>query len=613
MTETPWHFIRPNEANRYPRRIVCLDTEARIRETRKYERQTFRLAVASFDLIDPATMEPRKSELTTVFEPEHLWEWITAKCKSKSRTVCFAHNLSYDLRISDGLRILHSLGWELTFLTLDTNRTVARFRKRGASLLLVDLSSWFPAPLDRVGDRVGIKKVPLPSQTASETDWAKRCIRDVEITREAALRLLKWLESNDLGSFRLTGPAQAMAAYRHRFMPRNSMLVHRDPDALAAERRAVWAGRCEVWRHGEVKGKLYEWDYRLAYLTIARETYLPIRLRGVLEDPSVQNVLRLSKSRCVLSDVTITTECPTVPTKSPDGICWPVGTFHTTLWDNELRLALTNGARCEVYKAWVYMRWPALTDWANWLLGLLANDGLPPDDLMRLMLKDWARSLVGRFGSRWPEWQKIAKLPDSKLELLPYLDKETGETGAYLQNGHDWFERSGYIEAPDSMPAVMGYIMAEARCRLWASMQAVGFENLVYVDTDSLVVNEAGNSMLAEVFPNTKPENLISKAEYKRGLFLGPRQIQLNTELRVAGLPKSAIQKGPRSFEAVVWEGLPESIRSGHPSEVRIYRRHVTVKGSDKRRKHLPGGLTAPRVAQPEWQIPRSSDSVTVS
>ena len=169
MDSRPWHFIRPNEANRYPRRIICFDTEARIRTNTKFERQTFRLAYASYDQLDGQTLEPIKSEQSAFFEPEHLWEWAAGKCKSKSRTIVFAHNLSYDMRISDALRILYGLGFELTFLTLDSNRTVARFKRKGASLILVDLSSWFPATLEKVGGLLGIKKVPLPSQDATET------------------------------------------------------------------------------------------------------------------------------------------------------------------------------------------------------------------------------------------------------------------------------------------------------------------------------------------------------------------------------------------------------------------------------------------------------------
>ena len=595
-SSVPWHMLRHNAANRYPRRIICFDTEARIHEYKTFERQSFRLAAASYDRMLPGSLDVTDSEQMVFMEPAHLWEWITSKTKPKTRTVCFAHNLAYDLRISDGLRLLPGFGFKLEFITLDSNRCVARFKRGTATLLLCDTASWLPASLERIADRAGIKKVPLPKQSDPETDWTKRCAVDVDITRAAILRILTWLERNNLGNFRLTGPAMAMGAYRHRFLPRCGLLVHKDEDALAAERTAAWAGRCEVWRHGEVAGPLYEWDFRLAYLTVARTASVPVRLRGVTEHMSVPNLRRLSKHRAILCECEISTDVPIVPAKLNGGVGWPIGNFKTTLWDHELLRAADAGAIVSIRRAYVYMRYPALAEWASWLSDCLAPDGLAVDSLERLMLKDWARSLIGRFGARWPIWSKVAKLPESDLRLIPYIDHESGDTGAYLQNGHDWLEKTGMVDAPDAMPAIMGYIMSLSRMRLWDVMQSVGLENVVYCDTDSVVMTEEGHRKLVDIFPNTRPEDLIHKAEHKAGLFLGPRQVRLGTELRVAGLPKNALQRGPRSFEAVVWEGLAEGIRLGHPNEVRVYRRAVQVRGKDRRRRHLADGLTAPFV-----------------
>lgn len=594
MAETPWHFIRPNEANRYPRRIICFDTEARIEETKTVQKQTFRVACASFDLIDRSTLEPTKSETAVFWEPLHLWEWIDGHCKTKSRTVVFAHNLSYDLRISDCLRILPALGWSLSFLSIDSNRCVARFRKKGSSLLLCDLSSWLPTSLAKVADKLGLRKTPLPDWGAEETAWVNHCQRDVEITRIAVLELIRWLERNDMGSFRMTGPAQAMAAYRHKFLPHCGLLVHTERDVLDIERRAAWAGRCEVWKHGEISGLIHEWDFRLAYLTVARDAYVPVRFRGETGPLSIKELKRLSKHRALMSQCTVRTDRPLVPAKVGDGIGWPIGEFDTVLWDNELLNAATFGADITIHRTWVYMKFPAFTEWAQWLLGALDTNGLPVDSIERIMLKDWSRSLIGRFGARWPQWRKVAKLPNSDLELVPFVDTDTGESGAYLQNGRDWFERSGYIDAPDAMPAVMGYIMALSRVRLWNAMEIAGLHNVIYCDTDSLVVTEEGNENLLAKYPPNNPEGFIQKAQHKGGLFLGPRQIRLGTELRIAGLPKNAIQKGPRSFEAVMWEGMSEGIRRGHSNEVRIYRRAVRIKGVDKRRRHLANGRTEP-------------------
>lgn len=606
--EIPWHFIRRNEANRYPRRIITLDCEAMIQETKSGERQTFRLAVASFDLINQADLQSAKTEWESFDDAESLWSWVEKHCKTKSRTVLVAHNLSYDLRISDGMRILQARGWELAFLALDSSRCCARFKRKGASLVMVDLNSWLPTTLAKVASCLGRRKRRLPKQSDPAEKWQRYCRNDVEITREAFLRILRYLESSDLGNFRMTGPAMAMGAYRHRFLPPIGLLAHREKPILDTERMAAWAGRCEVWQHGEIEGPLYEWDFRLAYLNIATTTSLPVRLRGEANEMSIANLRRLSKHRAILAECYVRTDQAVLPARLNGGVGWPVGEFNTVLWDNELLSAHASGAEITIGRAWVYMTFPALAEWAIWLRGLLASDGLPVDALERIMLKDWARSLIGRFGARWPQWEKVAKLPNSDLQLVPYVVHETGEEGAYLQNGHNWFEKTGMVDAPDAMPAIMGYIMAESRVRLLNAAMKAGLENIVYMDTDSLIVNADGNERLSAVNPGDIAGEFVCKAEYKRGLFLGPRQIKLDSELRIAGLPKSAIQRGPRSFEATVWEGMAEGIRRGHHGEVRIYRRAVRVRGIDKRRRHLAGGATVPYVSTEASQFTQTGD-----
>ena len=40
-----------------------------------------------------------------LFVYRELWEWIDQRCQKRARTVLVAHNLAYDLRISD------AFGW----------------------------------------------------------------------------------------------------------------------------------------------------------------------------------------------------------------------------------------------------------------------------------------------------------------------------------------------------------------------------------------------------------------------------------------------------------------------------------------------------------------------
>lgn len=590
----PWHYLRTNASTRYPRRVICLDSEARRRERARGETHTLRCAAASFDLLDPDSHEPVRTERGAFTTPAETWEWIERHTKPKTRTVLWAHNLAYDLRLTDGLAQLARLGWERMFLAIDGARTCGRYRKGTRSLALVDSASFLPAPLADLGSRAGYPKPAMPGPTEGDQAWEAYCAGDVECLRAVVLRLLDWLERADCGMFRLTGPAQAMAVFRHRFLIPGSMLCHRDETALAAERVAAWAGRCEAFRHGPIDGPLHEWDFTLAYLTLARRLWLPVQLWAERDDLTIRQLLQVAKRKRVLAEVEVEQDEPILPTQGEHGILWPVGRFATTCWDVELRAAHERGARIKVGRCWLYRPRPALAGWADWLYDCLGPDGLPSGSLERVLLKAWARSLVGRFGMRVPVWEKIGELEQASLQYLPSVNADTGVEGAILELDHELFERADLVDASDAMPAVTSYIMAAARVRLLEAIEWAGAENVVYADTDSLLATAEGHERLLTRLGDCEREGLREKGSYKRALILGPRQLVLGDELRVAGLPRGAIRRSERVFDAEVWESIAGTLKRGRSNEVRVQRRTIRLRGTDHRRRHLPRGATAP-------------------
>jgi hypothetical protein len=594
--ETPWHYLRPNDALRYPRRVIVFDTEARITETKRGQKHRFRCAAASFDRIDKATLEPARTERQSFTTPQALWEWVTAKAVRKERTFVFAHNLAYDLRVGRAFELLPAGGWTLPFLTLDTQRCVARWVKDGRGLTMTDTTSWLPVALEEIGRRLKRAKAPLPAQGAPAADWLQRCLTDVEITREAALWLLRYLEEGDLGSFRLTGPAQAMGAYRHRFMPKHGLLVHRDEVVLAAEREAAYTGRCEVLRHGRTSARLAEWDFELAYLHLARDLPLPVHLSGYVNRLTTGQLRQRMERCCVLAQCIVTQTEPILPARREGRVLWPVGTFAGTYWDVELQAALGRGAEISVSRAWLYRRRPVLRDWAGWLLDRLSQAQADVPPLEPILLKHWARALIGRFGLRYPDLNRSYRLPYAGIEYVPGVDLDDGSAYAELQVGKDVLEQSGMVESPSSMPAVMSYIMAASRVRLLEAVEAAGWQHTLYVDTDSLLVDYAGSRRLSAWARSAAGAGLRRKRSYTEAVLRGPRSLSLDDELRAAGVPRKATRAGDGRFVGEVWEGLSESLRRGRPNEVLVRPRSFQLRGTDRRRRHLPGGATAPHL-----------------
>lgn len=584
------HVVKHNKASRLPLTFVYVDTEALRIVGDGFETQRFRLAVAACDRRRPGKNDYMDRLWFETMDLGALWDWIEGRTGSRKRTVLVAHNLAYDLRIMDAFHQLPRRGWELTGIRLADRQAWCSWRRDGKSLVCADSLSWFPVSLEKLGALIEIPKCPLPDWEDDDEAWFARCRVDVAILAEGWRRTMAWLFDHDLGNWRPTGAGQSWTAYRHRFMD-FPLLVHESDDARLAERVACWGGRCEAWRHGKLRGGPFiEWDFRAAYASIGAECDVPIKLHGELDIRDEKLMARATRRCAVLAEVEVTTDVPVVPARGEHGILWPVGTFTTTLWDNEIHLAEANGAQVRITRAWWYRKEPALRRFCEFCLDLLDPTNVEVDPVVRLVVKHWSRALVGRTAARWSQWKQWGRSPLSDVDLSTLLDINSGERTELLQLGHQLFRRESLAENPDAMVAILSWVSAQARVRLWGVMAAAGFENLAYVDTDSVLVNQAGHQRLREAAIS----GLAVKSAWASVEVRGPRQIVLDGRLRAAGIPLSAVREGDDRWAGEVWTGLGTSLGAGEADRVTIIPRVFTVKGVDHRREHLPKGRTGP-------------------
>lgn len=587
----PAHYVGHNRVTRVPRNFIFFDSEAQREPTGNGELQTFRLAVAFHDRRRHDRDGWSERDQDHFDTPDALWAWVDARCQAKARTVAVAHNLAYDLRITRALEILPALGWELGACRLDRGQVWLTWKRDGRTLSMVDSMSWVPVSLAKLGEMVEQPKLDLPDWDDDDAAWLARCTRDVEILATTMRRLVDWVKADDLGNWKPTGAGQAWAAYRHRFMA-HRLLAHDDDHARTAERRAAWTGRCEVWRHGRPRGgPFYEWDFRAAYAHVGAECQVPTRLVSTSERATLATWARLRKKYAVLTECTVTTDTPTVPALIDGRICWPVGTFTTTLWENELELCIQNGGSVQVRRLWWYRSAPALGEFCRWILGML--DGLSgrQDPVVVLAAKHWSRALVGRFGARWSEWSAVGRSDEVGLNLGTVIDTTDDTTWKLLQVGTQLKRQGVEYDSPDAVVAVMSWVMAECRVRLWHLAKLAGLEHVCYMDTDGVIVDAAGHERLLEA----DVPNLRLKGSYGTVELLAPRQIVKGGVLSASGVPRGSVRVGPRSWEGEVWSELSTSIQNGEGGAVRLSKRRMSLSGVDARRVHLPGGRTEPR------------------
>ena len=563
------HYVGHNAVTRIPRRFVYLDSEARNEQTPTQQVQTFRCAVTCAQILNERKRTWATERWAEHMSTEHLWNSIDAFAVKGKRTVVVAHKLDYDLRVTNAFAELLRLGWTLEQIRVGDKGTWCTWKESGRTLVCIDSLSWIAKPLHEIGKLVGIHKLDLPDWEDSDEAWLARCRRDVEILAEAYRRLLDWIRADDLGNWKPTGAGQSWAAYRHKHM-QFRLLVHENSEAREAERTSAYTGRCEAWRHGKLTGGPFtEWDYSTAYARIGVDCKVPVRLLGELVGDDLGKLSTLARGRTALVECTVSTDSPRVPTKAHGGITWPVGTFQSTLWLNEVELAQAGGAQVVPHRAWLYSCKPALKSFCEWCLSVIDERNTDVDPIVRAAVKHWSRSLIGRFSARWSTWEEWGVMPWSDVALGTLVDHSADEVAKYLHVGLRMLKQTAEEDSPDAVPSIMAWIMAEARCRLWRAAEVAGLHNVAYLDTDSLIVDRNGHERLSEA----ALAGFRVKGQWNTLQVLGPRQIVTQGRLRVAGVRSDAVKIGADEWESDAWQSFGQSLASRGADRVVITRR----------------------------------------
>lgn len=601
MSERAWHYVRGNEITRLPRKHIFLDTEAHSERTKTGHDQSWRLAVACYR--DAPKGRAPKERWETYSDPAALWADVAAFTRARNRTVLWAHNLGYDVRVTDMFRTLPALGWSLEAHNLANRGTWFQWRRDGASLTMVDSASVFPVPLSRLAPCFALAKEELPGQDDSRERWMARCTRDVQILRDGVCAYLAWLEAEDLGNWQLTGAGQSYSAFRHRHLT-HKMLVHCDVDALVAERRAMWTGRCEAYWHGKTRlSGVEEWDLALAYARVAAMEHVPTRLLG-MAPPGADLGGLLTRSRtAVLAQVDVQTDVPILPTIMDGRMMWPTGRFTTTVWSPEITLALDSGAKLHCRRAWIYRADPALAQWAHWIISQLEDPNANTPAWLRIVLKHWARALIGRFGMSYTKWATLGRTQDLAVRMSTVYDLRDDTTWQFSHVGDRVHRSDGAVEWDQSQPAVTGHIMSACRARLWRLIAAMPARSVLYVDTDSLLIPAEFHDEAAALAATPLGEGLRLKSTWPSATIFGPRQIITGDVVRMAGVPRKARRLPDGTIVGETWQSLMASLRRGRPATVMVTDRTFRARGVDRRRVATASGWTDPIRVEEEVSV----------
>lgn len=593
-----WHYLKSNEKRKLPRFIIAVDTETEPEQIdEKTELHKLKLGWAIFkDRLH------NKEEAFYFENVKDFWDWLKSKCKNKTTLYVFAHNFDYDFQVLNGFKYLtEHLGAKITKFIVDSNVFIVRARLEGfdglkssyCNLEFISTTNYSNYSLKKIGKILGLEKFEIDFKSASKEELKRYCYRDTEIVLRFVEYLLKFIEEHDLGNFQPTIASQAFNAFRHRFM-KHKILIHAHPKATELERLSYRGGRTEAFFIGKwTRGTVYKLDVNSMYPFVMKAFEYPVKLVRVLPYTSVDQLKRIMKQYLVIAKVKVYISVPAIGVKR-EKLIFPIGVFWAVLTSPELELVMKNGQILEVKDVAIYEKAKIFEDYVDYFYNLRLKFKEEGNEVMQYFAKIMLNSLYGKFGQRNESFKTIGFTEDPDFRAERVYDADEGRWRYIRQVGHKIEEKDGYVEGSNSFVAIASFVTAYARCYLWELIEKAGEGNVLYCDTDSLFVTEAGLNNLKPYLDNKELGKLKVEGVTDKLIIWGAKNYIFGDEIKRKGIRKDAVQIDNNTFEQIQFI----KIRSN------MLKYHLPSAGTIKVRKQLKAEYDKGIITPSGWVEP---------
>jgi len=349
--------------------------------------------------------------------------------------------------------------------------------------------------IKRPGQKGSIKLLDIRNYGVSVPLSPVDCMESATVTLDVMGRVIQAIKENRIGSLQITAAGQAYHSFRRRFL-RDPVLVHASKSVLDLEGESYVGGRCECIRIGTIKGNAYQFDFRSMYAACYQSNSVPVAyVKSAYRPKGGVSITGLQGRNCIAT-VEIVSDERAYPYRMAGLVVWPIGRFKTTLCGPELTDAIEKDRIKEVYHVATYRMSHALSDYAKVLHELRCKADDKGDSDLSSLFKLLLVSLPGKLASRGRRWIDCPVEPCDKPYGKWFAADKLGKLIAYRSIAWNVQRQIESQWSNNAVPAAASWVTSLARVKLLNAIRLAGWEDVYYMDTDALIVNDAGRERL---------------------------------------------------------------------------------------------------------------------
>lgn len=410
-----------------------------------------------------------------------------------------SHNTAFDIPALQIFAFMEKNGYALNNWFVNGMVSLFKFKfNKDNYVSIVDTANYFPISVRLMGKSLGLEKLDIDFERATYDDLSVYCMRDVEIIMRFYVKFCEFLRKRGCG-IGISLASTALRYFRTVFLEDNVICLLTSSSFKNKELLFYRGGRTEVFNIGRIETRIYGLDVNSLY-PFVMEREVPVKYLFQLRAPTVSSILEYqNRGFGVFVEATLENRENWLAIRSPEDkkLIFPLGTFRAYLTNCETSYAIEHGYVTTIHRCYVFEMGAVLKPYIENLYAEKERATREGDNGERTIIKLLMNSLYGKFAQKRKE----------TIEMDPSLYDifDDGELYCHVSpSGHREYGTLHKVGgslflcikkdemAQNSFSPIASEITAMARMHMWKLMKIAGLENVFYMDTDSLYVNEAG-------------------------------------------------------------------------------------------------------------------------
>lgn len=488
--------------------------------------------------------------------------WVYEQMNKYYTLHILAHNTGYDISTARLWDLFDHVKAKCNAFNPQMGSYYINMSTKQNKIIVVDSMNWFNTSLKKVGDSINFKKGKMPNTKLLDLKWLKYCMLDVQVVIEAMKKLSEYLSEFDLGDLRITNASISFTIFRKHFHSTN-LLTTLDLDVLELEYASYYGGRTEMFKYGKLpKQEYYYYDFNSLYPSVMVKNLYSTKLRRHFEKSDLNQLKRFIKNYGCIAKVKIKTNKPYFPKKIDEFTAFPIGVFDTVLSTPELKIALKENMIIKVYNLSVYQQKELFTDFVSFFHAKKQQHKKENNKVWTQFDKLILNSLYGKFGQKIDSLTKIDGNHKEKYLSYDLVDIDKGTIEKRKIINHILYSEKRNVVSTYSIPSIATEVTSYARVKMLTLFNKIGWDNVYYCDTDSVITNEKGMKIIKEYYEGHKLGDLELEDQSNNVSLHALKDYNFGKTERRKSIPANAKQLSKNTYSYIHWNTTIESMRN---------------------------------------------------